>query len=159
MKEEIKIFNQRISKKGIFNLNKVIKELKEFLIDNKYKIDEKQNISKELSKGTETIIDIIAERDIDDFYSYKITVEFLITSLSKVALNEKKFDKGELEVRITPKLVLDHKNKFHGRFGDFLLKIYKAYIIKDKIDKVHEIKVYLDGMAVFDLIKHNLDIS
>ena len=53
---------------------------------------------------------------------------------------------------------MDHKSKFHGRFGDFLFKLYKDYIIKDTINKVHAAKLYLDGMAVFDLIKHNLDM-
>ena len=159
MKKELKIFNQRISKKGIFDLNKVIKEVKEFLEANKYKCHEKQNVSKDTDKGVETIIDVVAEREIDDFYKYKIAVEFLVTNLEKVTAKNKRMDKGVLEVRITPKLVLDHKNKFHGWFGDLLFKIYKDYVIKDTINKVHGVKIYLDGMAVFDLMKHTMDLD
>lgn len=159
MKKELKIFNQRISKKGVFDLNNVIKEIKEFLNNIKYDVDEKQNISKEKSNGIETIIEIVAEREIDDFFMYKLNIEFLVIKLSKVIVNNKKMDKGELEVRMVPKLVLDQKNKFHGWLGDVSFKIYRDYIIKDKINKVHAAKIYLDGMAVFDLIKHNLDLN
>src|SRR3989338_6500674 len=159
MKKELKIFNQRISKKGVFDLNNVIKEIKEFLNNSKYDVDEKQNISKETSNGIETTIEIVAEREIDDFFMYKLNIEFLVIKLSKVSINNKKMDKGELEVRIVPKLVLDNKNKFHGWLGDISFKIYRDYLIKDKINKVHAEKIYLDGMAVFDLIKHNLDLN
>jgi len=159
MKKELKIFNQRISKKGVFDLNNVIKEIKEFLNNSKYDVDEKQNISKETSNGIETTIEIVAEREIDDFFMYKLNIEFLVIKLSKVSINNKKMDKGELEVRIVPKLVLDNKNKFHGWLGDISFKIYRDYLIKDKINKVHAAKIYLDGMAVFDLIKHNLDLN
>ena len=125
----------------------------------KYDVDEKQNISKETSNGIETTIEIVAEREIDDFFMYKLNIEFLVIKLSKVSINNKKMDKGELEVRIVPKLVLDNKNKFHGWLGDISFKIYRDYLIKDKINKVHAAKIYLDGMAVFDLIKHNLDLN
>ncbi|MBS3108835.1 hypothetical protein J4409_03100 [Candidatus Woesearchaeota archaeon] len=158
MKKEIRVFNQRIVKKGIFDLNKTIKEVKEFLKESKYTTDEKQNISKDTDKGVENLIEIVSEREIDDFYLYKIGIEFFVTKLKKVSINDKKLDKGELEIRIIPKLVLDHKNKFHGWFGDFLFKLYRDYIIKDAIIKVHAAKLYLDGMAAFDLMKHNMDM-
>ena len=110
MKKEIRVFNQRIVKKGIFDLNKTIKEVKEFLKESKYTTDEKQNISKDTDKGVENLIEIVSEREIDDFYLYKIGIEFFVTKLKKVSINDKKLDKGELEIRIIPKLVLDFDN-------------------------------------------------
>jgi len=156
--DSIKIFFQRISKKGVFDLNKVVKNLKDYLKDHKYFLNEKQNISKATDKGNEITLDFIAEKEIDDFYAYKITVDFLVTNLNKVSVKEKKLDKGEVEIRITPRLILDHNNKFRGWLGDFLFKLYKSYVIKDKINKVYTAKLYVEAMGLFDLMKHDMDL-
>lgn len=159
MKKELGIFKQKIKKTGIFDLNKVVKEVKGFLGNYKYTFAEKQNISKDKDKGVETIIEIVAEREIDDFYMYKMSVDIFAANLNKVVVKDKKMDKGDLEIIFAVKLVLDHKNKFHSKIGNFLFKMYQEYLIKDKISKVHGAKVYMDGMQLFEIIKHNLDLD
>lgn len=159
MKKELSIIKQRIVKKGVFDLNKTVKEMKEFLKDSKYTIGEKQNVSKVLDRGVESTTDFIAERDIDDFYAYKINIDFLVTNLNKTTSNEKRMDRGEIEIRMKGILILDHKNKFHGWLGNFMFKLYERYVIKDVINSVHCAKLYVDFMAVFDLLKHNLDLD
>lgn len=159
MKKELGIFKQKIKKTGIFDLNKVVKEIKGFLGNYKYNFAEKQNIAKEKDKGVEIIMEIAAEREIDDFYMYKMSVDIFAMKLNKVVVNDKKMDKGDLEIIFAVKLVLDHKNKFHGKIGNFLFKMYQEYLIKDKINKVHGAKLYMEGMHLFEVIKNNLDLD
>jgi len=137
----------RINHKGNFNLDVLYKKSKTFFDSRKYDFTEKEHTEKNKSYGNELKVIWLAEREVDDYVKFNIEATFEVWDIIKKNNNYT----GDLKINVKAWLDLDYKNNFH-KFP-FLLFIYNNFIIKKKIEKIYEDKIYSELLEFTDLIK------
>jgi hypothetical protein len=142
-----------ITYKGTFNLDTLYKKSKTFFDSKKYIFSEKEHTEKVKSHANELKVGWEAEREIDDY------VKFTIKSTFEVWDVVKKDDMytGDLKINVVAIVNLDYKNTFF-KFP-FLLYIYNNFIIKKKIQKIYEGKLFVELLEYTALVKDIIKIS
>ena len=94
------------------------------------------------------------ERDVTDYFRFKVEVTFLFEHLKEVQLNDKKMYRGKAEMRTSVTLITDYRKHWKKtKFSKFLNKVYEKHLIKNQIDKIYGGKCYGEGMAFFQKMK------
>ncbi|MEK6941206.1 MAG: hypothetical protein AABW49_04900 [Nanoarchaeota archaeon] len=158
MKHSKTVFNQRLVKKGVFNLKQVISTVSAWAKENEYDFVENRNVTKEKDKGIEVNIEMICLRDVDEYFSRVIKLDFLVIKIKKVKLGASTLDKGEFEARLSSEVVLDRKNKYHSYFSEKLMEINEKYFINKQIDDHKEI-VWKDAHELLSAMKKSLGLT
>jgi len=158
MAQEINIFKNRIVRKGIFDTKAIYKGAKDWFsasADNyDYHEFEKTTKANKPAKGVEIIYKGMGEREVTAYFAFIIKFEILFEKIKKVEVEGKVLDAGEAEMRIEAILVINRSDKWEeSKFSRALHKIYKDYIIKEKIESVYGGKSYVEGMAFFQHMK------
>jgi hypothetical protein len=141
---------------GEFDLKNMYNSAKEFLIKNKYILNEKEYKEKSSSIGKEFNLVLDAERKIDDYVSFNINLHFLIIKAEK---KEGKYN-GNIQIRLSAYVLLDRKNKFQiSSFKSFLFFFYNNFIIKNKIENVYEDKLFSEVSELSNMLKKYLKMN
>ncbi len=146
----------QIRYEGVFDLDRLYKESKDWFSDNDYDFQEKEYTDKVKDKGHEIVFKFIGEKEVTDYFKFNINAEFNLTEVNSMSDN---LVKGKVEIFLKADLELDYRNKWqHTKFLEFLFKIYNNYIIKERIhdyaDKLEEEVIELQ-----DLIRDILDFN
>jgi len=102
-----------------------------------YDFYEKGLGEKDIGTGHEVVSEWVAEREVTDYYKYKMDVTFFARDVRKVVFD----DGGEgywarLIITINTTIVVDYNNKFkEGPWNKLLQQIYERYLIKEKTDE------------------------
>ena len=123
----------QVREKGVFNFDKMYKELRAWFDDNRYDLDERVHTQKHKDKGKEIVIKWITERKVTDYIIYYIDVAFLLQEINPVS---DELVKGFAKITFTARLGLDYKEQWNKTaFSNFLHKMYSKYIEKAFIEK------------------------
>lgn len=119
-----------LTKKGVFNFEKLYKFFMGWFDEHKYDTHEKQYTSKPLvPQGEEIVVEYSGLRDVSKYFRFHIDVEIWGVRLKKVGRDYK----GNIKVRFRGWIEKDPNKKW--RNFEFLRQIYDLYIIKNKISK------------------------
>ncbi len=123
----------QIRERGVFNLDKLYKDMYAWLADNKYDFNEKLHQHKTSDRGKEIEFKWEAEREVTDFIKYDIDVHVLLMDINPVSEN---LVAGFAKITFTTKIVVDYKDQWvSSRFKNFLLNLYTKVFFKDTISK------------------------
>ncbi len=155
MRDEQGIFNQRITKDGVYDLKLLISELKHWFEENEYDWEELVNVTKEKDKGIEISSAFQGVKYVEDYYRRSIKVEMLITRVKKVAVKDMKLDQGKTEIIISSLLMTDYKNLYHSSIGEFFKKLKDNYIhFYEKKAQVG--RLFVESQDLVATLKHAL---
>jgi hypothetical protein len=158
MSETIKItpgLGLLIKYNGVFDFDKLYKEMHEWFVGYGYGFNEKEQTKKFGDLGAKVEFKWSGDRKIDDYAQYTIEVHTLIEEMNKA----EKLDSGKLSIEITASLILDYKNKWQANpVRNFFFKIYNRVILKDKINKYYIGKLYEESINLQDTIKSILGL-
>lgn len=161
MKEDLSVVPEiKMKWKATFDMGELYKHMK-YWLDYQGFGDENETFQEEKfaqrMKGSSQQIEIrwSAQKNVSDYFAYKIRVGFFILGLKDVEI-EKDGRKittqtGEIEIRIKSDLVVDRKKKW-GDAKTMSQSIYEKFIVKDRIDD-YKIDLYSKTYAFHDEIK------
>jgi hypothetical protein len=139
-----------IKEKGIFNLEKLISELKKWFNEQEYDFYEKKKKHKPSKYGNRIELKWLIERKIDHMVKYEMDVEFLIIDIAPAGED---LVSGKLEMVIDPNIILDYEDAWKPtRFKNFLMKLFKNIYYKDIIKK-HKTKLDSEVNTVREIVK------
>lgn len=122
----------KIEVHGPFDLKKIYKIAKDYLISKQYDFTEKKYEWKDKSAGKEVDLVFEGERKISELMKFHI--DFIAVG-RKMNPHEEKI-KGDMDMRVISYLELDYKDQWSSnKFLNFLFKVYTDGIIKWDIDK------------------------
>lgn len=140
----------QIREKGVFDLEKLYGEMKEWIDKNNYDFNEKEHTEKHGDKGNEIVLAWEAEREITDYLKYELKVNFLLKGITKVSDN---LVKGFVKITFTARVISDYKNKFgKSSFSNWLSKLYEKYLFKSEIER-HKDKLQEEINDLHDITK------
>lgn len=143
----------QIREKGVFDLNKLYKEMRSWIDKHKYGFNEKEHTEKILDKGKEIILAWEAEREITDYLVYEIKVNFHLKGINKVSDD---LVNGFAKITFKANVVSDYKNRFgKSSFSEWLSKLYKNYLIRSEIER-HQDKLKEELINFHDITKEVL---
>lgn len=149
----------RIIQDGVFDLNRILSEVKKYLFEKKYLVQEKDHTEKMKDTGLDVGIEIVAEREVTKYVKFNIRIKFRAERLKKIKLQNRYAYRGFLEIRTFAFLDLDYKDNWRSRpLGNMLFFIYNNYIIKDKILEYEE-KNYKELEDIRNIMKSILEVD
>lgn len=155
----MKIMFHRIERDGIYDLNKLYKNMREWFEENNYIYTEKENTTNIRDKGVEQKLRMIGERKVTDYFKFEIDIKFLIIEMQKVKVKDKTLDKGTLSAFIRVNLHFDYRHIWtKNKFSKLLRFIYNNFIIKKKIDNVYSPALKFEADDIFNVMKESLDM-
>jgi len=165
MAEKDEIFSSKIQYTGIFLFSDFYRFCYEWLIDETDLKKFMENKYSEKLEGDSKKIDIewTGKKKVTDYFQFEIKVEFKITNLINVEINQGnakiKTNKGKVEVKVKGILVKDYEGKFEtNAFKKFLRSIYEKWIIKSRIDQMED-KIIEDCNNFLSQAKAYLDLE
>ncbi len=120
-----KFFGVIIEKTGAVDAKKLYTELIPWFSKYDYFFTEKEISMKDTLAGQKQKFKWIGNKKIDDYFRFNIYIEIWISPSIK--------DKSQVLVRFKGYLETDYRNKFKGKVGAFLRKLYEDYFIKERI--------------------------
>jgi len=155
----MKIMFHRIEREGIYDMNHLYKQMKEWFDENNYVYLEKENTTNIRDKGVELKMTMIGERRVTDYFQFYIEVKFLVIEMEKVKVKDKTLDKGKLSAFIKANLIFDYRNIWSkNKFSKLLRFIYNNFIIKKKIDDVYSAALKFESEDLFNVMKEALEM-
>ncbi len=151
------VFFHRIEMHGIYDMNRLYKQIKSWFEENNYIYTEKENTTNVKDKGTELKMTLSGERKVTDYFKFEIEVKFLVVEMEKVKVKDKTLDRGNLGAFIRAKMYFDYRNLWSkNKFSKLLRFIYDNFIIKKKIDDVYSAALKFEGEDLFNTMKEVL---
>lgn len=125
----------RIRKVGIVDLDKLYKELADYLKEHKYYMYEKGISGKQQADGLTGKFEFVANKYVTEYFKFNLFVEFYVIRAKDVKIKGKKLKNIELEITFIGEYEKNYRKSFKS---EWIRKIYETYIIRDKIDKMEE---------------------
>ena len=163
MAEKEEIYNSKIKYSGVFSYKDFYQFCYDWLMEETELKTFNEREYEEKINGNEKEVKIKWEgtKDITDYFRFLIKVEFHITNMVNVEINQDgnkiKMNKGKVKMTVKGELVRDYKGKFEtSGFNKFLRGVYEKWVITqrldhfetyvtDKCDKfLNQAKAYLD---------------
>ena len=159
MAKEVLIPKTVIMQEAVFDFSRLYKDMQYWFDQKLYTFHELRNEQKESARGTELEIEWIGEREINNYFKFKITVLFLGNDIDRLQAEEGNIvHQGNLKIFIEGTLIMDYKDKFKGgKFTEFLSKIYNDVIMLKK-RKNYEIKLCEEIVELKKLIREHLQL-
>lgn len=159
MIKEIALPKTVITQEAIFDFSKLYKDLKSWFDNKLYVFHELSHEKKDSAEGTELNIFWVGEKEVDDYFKFKIEITFIGSEIEN--LQSEKGDivyQGSLKIITESTLIMDYKNKFKdGKFMEFLSKIYNNVLILKKRTR-YEGKLDSEVKELKALMKEHLQI-
>lgn len=160
MSEINKIVKRRevIKKNGVFNFNKIYKNLKDGIKARGFDYTEKERTVKQLRKGDAYKTIILAERKFDAFVKFHFQIDLIAENIRHGKIDDRLMEMGDFKGVFASWLELDYLNKWNkNAIRKFLFHIYIKYLIKDKIDNYYKNKCLEDFDYFHDLVKELIE--
>tara|TARA_Y100000310_G_scaffold284376_1_gene307108 strand:+ start:1890 stop:2405 length:516 start_codon:yes stop_codon:yes gene_type:complete len=146
---------------GLFNINKILKELKSELKRLKYDIEDKDHSEGVKASGKELLVELKCSREISEYVKFNIGIIIMTLRQVDVMVNKKKMQKGDFEFRFTAKMEKNYEKKNYEKSfkktkaGEIQRHLYEKFIIPSKLDEGED-KLESEGKKFIDIIKENL---
>ena len=159
MAKEVLIPKTVIMQEAVFDFSRLYKDMKYWFDQKLYTFHELRNEQKESARGTELEIEWVGEREIDNYFKFKITILFLGNDIDRLQAEEGNIvHQGNLKIFIEGTLIMDYNDKFQdGKFTEFLGKIYNDVIMIKKRNN-YEIRLSGEIAELKNLIKEHLQL-
>ncbi len=146
-----------LRRKGVFDLDRLYSEVKAWLDEMGYEMQEKEHTEKDKPAGKEIKYIFKCEREVTNYYKYYIDITFFILNAIPMSGN---LISANARIAIEAHVELDRLKKWQnkGKFVDFLFKIYNNYIIKKEVEKYRD-QLYEEVLELQDLIKDVMDFN
>jgi hypothetical protein len=136
-KEEIKVHlggGYQIRERGIFNLEKLYKEIHSSLEENGYEeFNEKKHAHKKLDRGDEIALEWEAEKEVTDFIKFRIEIDFIFKEIQPVS---GELVSGFTKITFRAFVVPDYKEQWSSsRFKQFMYDLYTKIFYKDEMKR------------------------
>jgi hypothetical protein len=154
----IKLFENRIVEKGVFDINILYKNIRACFTDNRYTIIERENTTKHKSRGIEILLKFTGEKRVTSFYLYEVRVDFLILGIKKVKYKNKMLDHGILEVRELVTLKMDYLKKWSKTNASRFLRFIYLNFIVNHIYRYHKQTLINEANKLFDVMKESMEL-
>ncbi|MDP2925153.1 MAG: hypothetical protein Q8N99_02150 [Nanoarchaeota archaeon] len=145
MSEKDTVFSGKIKQTGIFSFKDFYTFLYDWLRDENYDVYEKKYTEKVKGDTKEIEIRWEAERDISDYFRFKIEMNWLLTGVKSIEVQKdgrkEKMDSAAMEIKFKAILIKDYEDRWENApFWKFLRGLYERYIIRQRISD-YEIKL------------------
>ena len=159
MAKEVLIPKTVIVQEAVFDFSGLYKDMKAWFDQKLYNFHELRNEQKESARGTELEIEWAGEREIDNYFKFKIVILIMGSDIDKLQAEEGSIVyQGNLKIFIEGTLIMDYKDKFKDeKFTEFLGKIYNDVIMIKK-RKNYEIRLSEEIAELKKLIREHLHL-
>ena len=164
MAEKDTRFSSKIKYAGIFSFKDFYIFCNDWLTNETNLLMSEEKYAEKISEDTKKIdIEWTGQRKFTDYFRFDVQVEFKITELTEVEIQEGnakiKTNKGSVEVKIKGILVRDYDGKFEKTAGKkFLRSIYEKWVIPSRIEEFEE-KIITGCDEFLNQAKAYLDIE
>ncbi len=160
-KEDVIFSNSKVRYKGLFDLDRLYKKLREWLMRQKY-ADPKEikyvERVKPDGKTTEFVWQTSRSEEVG-YFKIKLEIRFYFTSVNDVETEKdgKKLTlhNGGVEIQFDSSVVRNAKNEWNE--SGIMFKLYERFIIPDKIN-FYKIEAYEDTVKLMDEVKAFLNL-
>ena len=156
------IDNQKVKYTGIFNLGDLYLHLHDWLVAQKFEVNEIKYKEKIKDAMRSFEIEWEAVREVDEYSKYKLSTIFLIEIEDVEAEDEdgkkKKMQKGKAEIYVTATLILDKEDTWEATpYIKFVKTFYEKYLYKSTIETMKE-ELYAHSTNYLNEIKAYLNL-
>ena len=111
MAKEVLIPKTVIMQEAVFDFSRLYKDMQYWFDQKLYTFHELRNEQKESARGTELEIEWIGEREINNYFKFKITVLFLGNDIDKLQAEDGSIvHQGNLKIFLEGTLIMDYKD-------------------------------------------------
>lgn len=139
MVEKDTIFDGKVKQTDIFDFKELYNFLYKWLIDEGYKVVEKNYAEKVTPGGKEIDVEWEATKKISDYFRFVLKPRWKILGMNDVEVEKNgkklKMNKGQVEIKLGGILEKDYEARWEGNaFFKFLRGVYDRYIIRARIE-------------------------
>jgi len=139
MVERDTIFEGKVKQTDIFDFKEMYNFLYKWLVDEGYKVDEKNYSEKVTATGKELEIEWEAKKKISDYFRFVLKPKWRILGMTSVEVDKdgKKvgMNKGQVEIKVGAILEKDYEARWeNSAFLKFLRGVYDKYIIRARVE-------------------------
>jgi len=141
MAERDTIFSSKIKYIGIFPFEDFYKFCYSWLTDEVGMMVGENKYSEKLTGDSKKIeIEWNGFKNLTDYFRFEIKVEFIVSGLKKVEINQKganvETNTGSIEVKVKGIISRDYKGKFEtSAFNKFIRSIYEKWVISSRVEE------------------------
>ena len=141
MAEKETIFSSKVKYSGIFSFRDFYKFCYDWLTEETgVDISEDKYEEKIAGDSKNIVVKWTGERKLTDYFRFDIEVEFKISGLTNVEINQAgakvNTNKGSVQIGVKGILVRDYEGKFEtSAFNKFLRSIYEKWVISARIEE------------------------
>tara|TARA_Y100000310_G_scaffold329253_1_gene398727 strand:+ start:3394 stop:3900 length:507 start_codon:yes stop_codon:yes gene_type:complete len=149
----------QLRRDGIYNTEKILKALKKFLKDYKYKITDKDHSETMKSSGREVTTEWNCEREVNDYIKFFIEIIIIVRNQIDVLVDNKKLQKGDIEFRLKAYMKKNWKKTFKTKgVGEIERHVYEKFIAPLKLED-YEDKIKDEGTELINIAKEHLSLK
>ena len=142
-----------ISHDGFIDMDGIYDGLKEWYGKKKYDYFEKEVQIKNKSQGKEIVFSLMGEREIDEYFKFHVDFRMYAIRCNKV----KDGYAGWVRISVFAWVELDWKGKWQKTpFHRLLFYLYNNFVIKDRIQRFYEGKLYREMLEAIAIVKSKL---
>ena len=142
-----------ITHDGLFDMDGFYEHVKAWYFRRRYDYTEKEIQIKHKVQGNEYVFGFLGEREIDEYIKFHIDFKVFSIRTKKV----KEGYVGWIKINIMAYVELDWKGEWQkSPWKRFLFHLYNNFIIKDRILKTYEGKLYGELLEVIGITKSSL---
>ena len=164
MSQKDKVFEGKVAQESIFRFKELYKFAYEWLVDEQYKVVEKNYKEKITPDGKEIEFEWTITRKINDYLRFDIEMKWRLFKLQEVEITQngekRKMDKGRIEVKVTAFLERDYEGRWEtSPFKKFMRGIYDTFLLGRTRLEVFEGKLFADVDTFIAQVKSYLAIT
>jgi len=135
---------------GFYDLDGLYDKVKGWFFKRRYDYVEKEMQVKHKAQGREVVLGLWGEREVDEFFKFHIRMQVFSIRTQKV----KDGYVGWIKINVQAYIELDWTKKWQKTpWKRFLFYVYVNYVIKDRIQRVYENKLYGELLEVIAVAK------
>lgn len=159
------VFADKLNKKIIDLINqpvdvqKLCDAIKSSFAAEGYDFLEMKQKQKKNQYGRQLGWEFYAEIEYDELAKIEVKIIVDVLNLKAIKRGSKSYEKGDINVKMFPTLILDYKNRWNSsKFMEYLFKIYKNFLAKQKFDDLYYEREDEEIKRIYDKIKKSLEL-
>lgn len=138
MAEKVQILKEELSNSGIFDFKGLYTYAHSWFVEDDHDVDEEKYAEKSSGNSRDIDIEWKAYKKLSDYFKTEYKIVFEIKRMTDVEVEidgqKKTMNKGDLKIKITGTLVMDHDSKWEtSPFSRFVRDVYNKFVIPSRI--------------------------
>lgn len=159
-----KVFEGKVSQENIFKFKDLYKFAYEWLVDEKYKVVEKNYKEKITPDGKEIEFEWEVTKKVNDYIKFELSIKWRLLRLQEVEITQngekRKMDKGSIEIKVTAYLERDYEGRWEtSPFKKFMRGIYDTFLLGRTRLEAFEAKLFTDSDSFIAQVKSFLVVE